>query len=250
MEPTPTETKELNTTEQTLFEQLPKELQLFCDSGKSVMDLAHLVKNIIQMVSGSVEIMELGLERKQYDRVRRSWDIFEPNFIRLQKFVLDLIKYTKHYPTQKADCDFNQLLAKGIKSCEYFLKKKPVKIKLYLDKSIPTMQLDPKKIEEMVINLLTHAFDNLKDHMGKITIQSHYIPENHQIQLIISDDGPVLTDEMIQQITEPFERTRNMVGTGFDIPLARLYVEQHNGYMEIAGDETTGNHVSIYLPIE
>ena len=84
--------------------------------------------------------------------------------------------------------------------------------------------------------------------MGKITIQSRYMPENHQIQLIVSDDGPALTDEMIQQITEPFERTRNMIGTGFDIPLARLYVEQHDGYMEISGDEMTGNHVSVYLP--
>ena len=250
MEPTPTETKELNTTEQTLFEQLPKELQSFCDSGKSVMELAHLAKNIIQMVSGSTEIMKLGLERKQYDRVLRSWKIFEPNFIRLQKFLLDLIKYTKHYPIQKTDCDFNQIVTKGIKSYKSFLKNKPVKIKLDLDKKIPTMQLDPKKIEEMVTNLLTHAYDNLKDHMGKITIQTNCIPENHQIQLVISDDGPILTNEMIQQLTEPFERTRNMVGTGFDIPLARLYVEQHDGYMEITGNETLGNHVSIYLPIQ
>ena len=250
MESTPAETKELNATEQTLFDQLPEELQSFCESGKSVMELAHLVKNIIQMVSGSTEIMKLGLERKQYDRVLRSWNIFEPNFIRLQKFILDLIKYTKHYPTQKTDCDFNEILSRGIKSCEYFLKKKPIKLKLYLDKTIPTMQLDPKKIEETVINLLTHAYDNLKDHMGKITVQSHCIPENHQIQLVISDDGPALTDEMIQQIIEPFERTRNMVGTGFDVPLARLYIEQHDGYMEIVGDETTGNHVSVYLPIE
>lgn len=251
MESTHTNINEINTiTEQMHLKQLPEDLQSFVASGKSVTNLAHLAKNILQMVSGSVEIMELGLERKQYDRVLRSWGIFEPNFTRLKKFVMDLIKYTKHYPIQKIDCNFNRILVKGIKSCEYFLKNKHVKIELHEDKSIPAIQLDSTKIEEMVINLITCAFDNLKDQMGKITIQSHYISENHQIQLVISDDGPALTNEIIQQIFEPFERTRNMIGSGFDIPLAKLYVEQHDGYMEIGNNVGTGNNVSVYLPIQ
>ena len=56
---------------------LPEQLRQWCLSGQSVSETAHLVKNIIQMVSGSVEIIELGLQRKQYDRIERSWDIFE-----------------------------------------------------------------------------------------------------------------------------------------------------------------------------
>lgn len=235
--------------EQILPDQLPEEMRAFCASGRSVMDLAHLVKNIIQMVSGSVEILDLALERKQYDRVRRSWNIFEPNFIRLKKFVLDLIKYTKQYPIQLTECDFNEIIQKGIGSCEHLLKNKHVKLQLRQDKTIPTAQFDFDRIEEMVGNLITHALDNLKDHMGEITIQSQYVPENHQILLVISDDGPLLSREIQQQLTEPFERTRNMCGTGFDIPLAKLFIEQHNGYMEIDADETQGNQVCVYLPV-
>ena len=251
MESTQTKTKDKQkTTEQMLIEQLPEDLQSFCTSGKSVADLAHLVKNIIQMVSGSVEIMELGLQRKQYDRVRRSWDIFEPNFIRLKKFVLDLIKYTKLYPLQKTTCDFNQIIQEGIGSCDYFLKKKHVKIQFHQDKTIPAVQLDPDRIEEIVVNLITHAFDNLSDPVGVITVQSHYVTESGQIQLVVSDDGPGISENMKQQLTEPFERTRNMVGTGFDIPLSMRYVQQHDGYMEIGSDEETGNYVSVYLPVQ
>ncbi len=239
-----------NTDEQKLIAQLPAELQSFCASGKSVTELAHLVKNIIQMVSGSVEILELGLERKQYDRVRRSWDIFEPNFIRLKKFVMDLIKYTKQYPLQLTNCDFNDIVQRGIHSCEHLLKNKHVKLQLRQDKTIPVAQFDADRLEEMVGNLVTHALDNLKDQMGEIAIQTHYLPENHQIQLMVGDDGPLLSKENRQQLMEPFERTRNMCGTGFDIPLAKLYVEQHNGYMEIDADKSLGNHVCVYLPVK
>lgn len=245
-----TETQQNQTSSETPLDLSDEQIQAYCASGKSVTELAHLVKNMIQMVSGSVEIIELGLERKQYDRIRRSWEIFGPNFVRLKKFVLDLIKYTKHYPLQLAECHFNNIVQKGIKSCEYILKKKHVKIQLHQDIKIPDVSLDAVKIEELVMNLITHSLDNLPEHMGVISIQTLYLSECGQIQLTVSDDGPALSDGDKRQLAEPFERTRNMCGTGFDIPLATLYAAQHNGYLEIDSDTEQGNHVTVYLPVK
>jgi signal transduction histidine kinase len=230
--------------------QLPDQIRAFCNSGKSVAQLAHLAKNIIQMVTGSVEIMELGLERKQYDRVLRSWDIFESNFYRLTKFVLDLIKYTKHYPLQKTQCDLSQLVQNGIHSCENLLKNKHVKIRLLQDKTIPKVWVDADRFEEIVVNLIIHAYDNFGPQAGTVTIQTHYLADEQQIQLDVSDDAPALSEDIRQQLTEPFERTRNMTGTGFEIPLALCYVQQHNGTFQISGNESTGNSVCVSLPIK
>ena len=239
----------LNNTSSTV-DAPSDEMQQFCASGKSVMDLAHLVKNMIQMVSGSVEIMELGLERKQYDRVSKSWDIFQPNLIRLKKFVLDLINFTKQYPLQRTDCDFNQTVTKGIKSCEYILKNKQVKIQFTPDKNIPVAQLDCTRIEELTANLITHSLDNLPDHAGKITVQTQYLADCQQIQLSVSDDGPALSKADQQALAQPLERTRNMCGAGFDIPLATLFAQQHEGYLEIDASEDKGNTVCVYLPFK
>lgn len=244
-----TDSRTNTTADPLLLEQLPEDLQAYCSAGQSVAELAHLAKNIIQMVSGSVEIMELGLERKQYDRVLRSWGIFEPNFVRLKKFVLDLIKYTKHYPLQKEPCDFNQVIQGGIRSCELLVKNKHVKIKLHQDKAIPPVLLDAERIEELVKNLVLHAFDNLADQVGTITLQTRYLPDSQQAQLRVSDDGPRLTQAMKQQLLRPFERTRNMVGTGFEIPLVLRDVQQHDGCLELDDGEQAGNCVHIYLPV-
>lgn len=232
------------------IEALPEDLQQLYLSGKSVLNLSHLAKNIIQVVSGSSEIIELGLERKQYDCVQRSWDIFEPNFIRLKKFVLDLIKYTKHYPVQKAPCDFNQLVKNAVQSCESIFKNKAVKIRVTEDNTIKPMPLDADKIEEMVANLITHALDNLPEHAGAISITTQYLRDHRQIQLSVRDDGPALTNQTIRSLAEPQERTRDMCGTGFDIPLAKLYIEQHNGYMDLESTPGQGNCVNVYLPIQ
>jgi signal transduction histidine kinase len=242
------------TQEQQDFERaveaLPESLQRLCLSGQSVQNLAHLVKNTLQITSGSVEIIELGLERKQYDRIERSWGLFETNFVRMKKFILDLIKYTKHYPLQKTDCDLSSIVTNAIKSCKYALENNEVKVQLHKDKTIPSTSLDADRIEEMVANLITHALDNLPDHAGTISITTKYLKDHHQIQLSVGDDGPGLSDETIRSLADPHERTQNMVGTGFDIPLAKLYIEQHEGYMEFESSEPKGNCVHAYLPIQ
>ena len=242
------------TQEQQDFERaveaLPESLQRLCLSGQSVQNLAHLVKNTLQITSGSVEIIELGLERKQYDRIERSWGLFETNFVRMKKFILDLIKYTKHYSLQKTESNLNQCTDSAIRSCEYALKNSTVKVQLHKDKTIPSTSLDADRIEETVANLITHALDNLPDHAGTISITTKYLADHSQIQLSVGDDGPELSDETIRSLADPHERTQNMVGTGFDIPLAKLYIEQHEGYMEFEGSEPKGNCVHAYLPIQ
>jgi signal transduction histidine kinase len=232
------------------IENLPESLQRLCLSGQSVLNLAHLVKNILQITSGSLEIIDLGLERQQFERVERSWGIFEPNYIRLKKFVLDLVKYTKHYPLQKTASNLNQCVDEAVAACGYVLKKDAVTIEVQKDQTIPAISLDPDRVEEMVANLITHALDNLPDHTGTISITTKFLKDHQQVQVSVCDEGPVLTNEVIQSLAEPLERTRNMVGTGFDIPLAKLVAEQHDGYLDFESSELKGNCVHAYLPIQ
>jgi two-component system cell cycle sensor histidine kinase PleC len=249
MDPSSHKTQEQQDFERAV-EVLPESVQRLCHSGQSVQNLAHLVKNILQMTSGSVEIIELGLGRKQYDRIERSWGIFEPNFMRMKKFILDLIKYTKDDPLQKTECDFNSIVSHSIQSCEYILKNKEVNVQLQKDKASPSIELDADRVEEMIANLITHALDNLPEHQGTIQIQTLFLKDHCQVQVSVCDDGPTLTNDVIRSLSKPLERAGNMVGTGFDIPLAKLCVEKHGGYMEFESTHPKGNCVHAYLPIQ
>ena len=238
------------TDTRTDIESLPLELQKWCLSGKSVEELAHLAKNIIQTVSGSTEIMELGLETNNYDHVQRSWTLFEPNLRRLLKFVLDLIKFTRHYPVEKTDCDLNMQVRQGICRAESLLKKHDVCLRLDEDADVPLMQLDTQRLAEIVENLIMHAMDNLPDHHGTIHIRTRFLPDHHQVQLTVTDDGPLLAKSDIRSLNVPFERTSDMCGTGFDIPLVKITVELHGGYMEFESTSELGNCVHVYLPVD
>ena len=115
-----------------------------------------------------------------------------------------------------------------------------------------TKQLDKDVLLKGVREILSnseHGIYFIAEHEGTITVTTKYLPEHQQVQLSVCDDGPTLTSEMTQSLSEPFERTRSMVGTGFDIPLAKLYIEQHDGYLEFENIEPKGNCVHAYLPI-
>lgn len=231
-----------------LIETLPEELQSLCSSGKSVLDLAHLVKNILQMVSGSVEIMQLSLERRDYDRVSKSWAIFEPNFMRLKKFVLDLIKFTKQYPLHLESCDVNEAVGKAVRICEGSLKGYAVKVQFRPGSGICAAMLDADRIAEIAGNLITHAVDNLPEHTGTIIIRTAFLEGSKEIELKVMDEAPALPLDVIQLLRYPAERASNMYGTGYEIPLAALFTQQHGGYLEIDSTPPNGNSVHVYLP--
>lgn len=232
-----------------LIDSMPQPLQQFCHSGQSVNNLAHLAKNMIQVISGSAEIISIGLERKDYDRLKRSWNIFEPGLRRLNKFILDLIKYTKHYPVQKTSCDLNQLVHNAIESCRITMNQYDVRIDFKPAENSRAISLDSNLIEEAIANLITHALDNLPEHTGHISIATKFLKDHNQIQLLVFDDGPALSPETIRALEQPQERTRDMCGTGFEVPLAKVYFEQHDGYMELNSNDN-GNSVCVYLPIQ
>jgi K+-sensing histidine kinase KdpD len=232
------------------IDKLPDELQQWCLGGKSVSDTAHLAKNIIQMVSGSAEIIELGMNKKQYDRVQKSWALLKPNLKRLQKYVLDLIKYTRHYPIDKSVCNLNELVNHVIRRCERGFKNYAVRIEYIENPNIEPVSVDAEMLQEMLSNLITHAADNLSDHAGIIRIEITCLKNHQQIQISVCDDGPALNNEAIRSLREPKERVQNMCGTGFEIALATLYAEQHDGYIDFESSQGKGNSVHVYLPVE
>lgn len=248
MEPDATQQHKQEELEQ-MIQLLPEELQSLCASGKAVLDLAHLVKNVLQMVSGSTEIIELTLERKEYERIPKSWAIFEPNFMRLKKFLLDLIKYTKQYPLHIVSCDVNNVIRKAIAHCECTLKRHPAKLQFVPGDGLPAAALDSERVVEIAVNLITHALDNLPEHAGSITVKTNYLTPGKEIELMVADDAPALPLHLVRSLRVPSERTRNMCGTGFEIPLAGLYAQQHGGYMEIDATPPKGNAVHVYLPV-
>jgi signal transduction histidine kinase len=84
-----------------------------------------------------------------------------------------------------------------------------------------------------------------------ITIQA--IPEQQFVRVTVSDSGPGLTSEELEQIFDPFYRapsteSLNVPGRGLGLTIARAIVEQHGGLLTAESTMGAGTILTMLLP--
>lgn len=218
------------------------------ETGRATLELSHSVKNILQMVGGAAEVIDFGLRSNQIHRVKSSWDILKPNIERLRKFTLDMLDYSKERKLELGECDFNRVIQGSIESLKSQLKMKKSKLNIRIDRDMPLVELDEERIHEMSLNLILNAIDVVEDSGGVVSVETKFMKDEGTVQLLVTDNGHGMTDEIKKKIFTPFESGKNKFGTGLGMPIAKQVVDQHNGRIEIESVEGKGTTFTVILP--
>ena len=217
-------------------------------AGRATLDLSHSVKNILQMVGGAAEVIDLGLKINQLDRVERSWAILKPNLDRLRKFMLDMLAFSKERPLELGPCDFNRIIQDAIESLKSQLKQKLSQLNMQIDQKIPTIELDSERILEMALNIILNAIDIVDEEDGIVCVETRYLKDTQMIELRVTDNGPGIDDEMKAKLFTPFESGKNKFGTGLGMPIAKRIIDTHKGNIEVTSEMGQGTTIIIQLP--
>jgi signal transduction histidine kinase len=112
-------------------------------------------------------------------------------------------------------------------------KGRPVSIVKDLDKTLPELQCYPGDLNQVWTNIIDNAIQAMDGH-GTLTIRTSR--ENEQmIRVEICDDGPGISEDVIERIFTPFFTTKAFgEGTGLGLDLAwRIVVEKHAGNISV-----------------
>lgn len=120
----------------------------------------------------------------------------------------------------------------------------------------PQLRVDPKRITQVIDNILSNALKYTPTG-GKVTmcVQSHEgtgvaVPE---AVLSVTDTGPGLTPDEIEQVFNPFFRTQSASqhaeGTGLGLSVTKGIVEAHHGRVQVESQPGEGSTFSVYLPL-
>ncbi len=128
---------------------------------------------------------------------------------------------------------------------------------IHLDIRLPdapvTVLVDPRRLKQVVINLLTNAV-KFTPAGGSVTV-TVTLPPDRGIEIILADTGIGMRKEDIPHALEPFGQvgrsvTRPNEGTGLGLALVRGIVDMHGGRMDIDSDPGRGTTVTVTLPPE
>ncbi|HLO87413.1 MAG TPA: response regulator [Nostocaceae cyanobacterium] len=128
---------------------------------------------------------------------------------------------------------------------------------------LPLVECYPGLLNQVFMNLLANAidaleevnlkrrFENIDREPCRITIRTSFI-EGNKIELVISDNGPGIPQEIQKRIFDPFFTTKAVgKGTGLGLSISyQIIQEQHGGTLKCVSKPGEGTQFIIHIPTQ
>lgn len=214
-------------------------------AGIALKTLSHFIKNILQMVSGGTEVIDLALRNHNTECLHKTLDLMLPNVERLKRIILDLCEYSKTRPLEISSFDLNLTLQQAVRDLPAAMSNKIALLTLQIDPQIPAARLDADKIRQMFRHFLFHLLDPEDGLDHPVTVETRYLHETEEFLIGFAADIPIPADP--RTLFEPAEYKITRFRTGLNLPLAKRIIERHGGRIDLdrRGDGQTA--LTIFL---
>ena len=165
---------------------------------------------------------------------------------RLNRFIEQLLAFSKPTMEVAKQCDIHQLLESSLAICRPELELRATTvITQYGD--CPEINVNEDGITQVLLNLFYNAIEAM-DTEGTLTIQTEYVPETEIVHVRVQDDGPGISPEDIPMLFDPFYTTKQK-GTGLGLYISQKILAEHRGSIEIDANIEVGTAFIMSLPV-
>jgi len=221
--------------------------------------IAHDFNNLLTIILGYAE---LGLLEKSegepgYEELRTILKTTN----RGADLVRQILTFSREVETKPRPVSLNHEV-EHVQKLLYKTIPKMIKIDLFLDEDLKTINADPVQVEQVLMNLAVNAKDAMPEG-GKLvfetknaTLDEEYCKTHLEAEpgeyvlLMVSDTGHGIEKEALGRIFEPFYTTKKPgEGTGLGLSVVHGIVKQNHGFIMYYSEPSAGTTFRIYLPI-
>lgn len=207
--------------------------------GQTISELAHNIKNILQLARGGLELMDGAIQQSRIDDISALWPITKRSIERMQTLTMEMLDFSRQHKPELADTDVNEILAQLVEIVNQDERALRVAVELNCDHSCGLVKVDPDGLGKALMNLLSNALDALQ---GRPDAHVLLATENHKDTLFIrvKDNGPGIPADVLPRIFQPFYSTKGSKGNGLGLSMTRKYVEDMGCRLDVKTDEGQG----------
>ncbi|MGB9428547.1 MAG: ATP-binding protein [Gammaproteobacteria bacterium] len=220
-----------------IFKQLTRELnrQEVAVWKKVIRVISHELNNSLAPISSLAHSGQLLAGQPDSVKLRNVFGNIEERTTHLKKFIDGYARFAKLPSPQIALVDWTPFIASLHALIPFTLRG-----------GLPGQpaHFDPAQLQQALINLLKNAHESGSP-PAAVTLGVRQNAEG--VRLDISDAGPGMAPEVLEQSLLPFYSTKQS-GSGLGLPLCREIVEAHGGRISVANRAQGGLTVSIWLP--
>lgn len=208
--------------------------------GETAGSVAHELRNPACTIRGFVEL----LQRKCREDQREYYRIILEELDRMNGIIEDFLSLTRTRLVDKIPLDINEVLHSLYPLILSDAIKNGIELKYCLCDKTDTLELNPREIRQLVLNLARNGMDAMGPR-GTLRISTK--KSVNGVTLVIQDTGTGIQPELINRIFEPFY-TSKQNGTGLGLAVCRNIVEGHGGVIKVESEVNKGTSFTMFFP--
>ncbi len=228
----------------------PNSVQLLSASA-----LSRLLKDCLARLSDCPEA------RARLEEEGRTFDVLREEVVehvevigraaeRIQNFVRELKDYARSeeaLPTEQAD--LNQVVTNALTLLRPLIRKATNRFTVCCRDAVPPVRGNPRRLEQVVINLVSNACQALPDRDHGVRIETVHDCAERVVRLTVTDEGVGIPPEHLQRIKDPFFTTRQDAGgTGLGLSISEKIVSSYGGRLTFQSRVNEGTVAIVTLP--
>ncbi len=147
--------------------------------------------------------------------------------------------------------DVTEMIQRSVRVNRDFARKRNIEININTEYNVPDINLDQRRIKQILINLISNSIKYSKDGTEiDVLTKMVNIKGANKLQITINDQGFGMTPEQLQKAMERFGVIENansgrVDSFGLGLPLVRRLVELQLGEMEVQSTSGVGTKVIL-----
>jgi signal transduction histidine kinase/ActR/RegA family two-component response regulator len=217
--------------------------------GQVLSGVAHELNNPLQSMLGFATLLldDPYQSASAREDVQHIIDAAE----RARKVVRNLLQLARQSNDERMVIDLGDLLRQTLAFVRSDLDSARVTLQIDLAPKLPLVNVNPVRIQQLLINLISNATQALEEVDLPRTIRIEIAPaQSGWVYLTVSDNGPGIAPALRRRVFEPFFTTKPAgKGTGLGLSIVRAIVQEHQGQIQLDSQPGQGSRFQIRLPV-
>lgn len=221
--------------------------------GEVARRLAHEIKNPLTPIQLSAERLEhrlaARLDGADLALLLKSVRVIVDQVGAMQRLVNEFRDFARLPRADLQPTDLNALVASVVALYEL---ETASKIEMDLDERCPWISADAQQIRQVLHNLVQNGLEAQdtasNPELGRVRVVTQWSDGSGRVRLIIQDNGPGFSDQVLQRAFEPYVTTKQK-GTGLGLAVVKKIADEHRARIEIVnrqiGEKVVGAQVSL-----
>src|SRR5437899_1813980 len=219
----------------------------FAAAGELLAGVAHEVNNPLMAIDAHAENRLAdpafeGEQRSEMTQILRQAR-------RATKLLRGLLRFVRATEREVTNVNLNDVVRGALDLVSYRFGVDEITVGGRLDASLPPVQGDVIKLEQVVVNLLANAIDALRAVTPPRHLSVDTWVQDGQVSVAVGDNGRGVAPDIAPRLFRPFATTKGRRGTGLGLYISRQIAREAGGDLTLTSPPGFGARFVLSLPL-